>query len=72
MVIKEYEGRTEALFVQEGFCVLEIYPDRRPMVFQKALRSDKSRFESLRRHQGYKFQNAVRKVGGQLLKKMRF
>lgn len=44
---KKYAGRTEELFVEEGFRVVRVFERSRPMVFKKVDASDGSRFESL-------------------------
>lgn len=69
---KKYDGKTEFLFVKTGFRLLKSFPDRRPMVFQKTRKSDKSRFKSLVCQRQYVVRNTIRRVGRRLLRLIRF
>jgi SAM-dependent methyltransferase len=69
---RKYAGETERLFVTTGFRFLYSYADKRPMVFEKALASDRSRFSSLRRDRTGVIQGAIRQVGRRLLRLVPF
>ena len=44
---QKYAGKTDQLFVEEGFTLLDSYPGDRPLVFRKTEKTDSSRYNSL-------------------------
>ncbi|MEA3349965.1 MAG: methyltransferase domain-containing protein, partial [Chloroflexota bacterium] len=72
---QKFDGQTERLFVETGFRLLKTFPGRRPMVFQKVAKLDKSRFDTLappRQEQEYDIQKKIKKIGKRLLRMIRF
>ena len=67
----QYAGKTESLFVDAGFRLLHSSPDRRPMVFQKTLLSDRSRFDSLKA-ETYPVQRVINRIGRKIVSQIRF
>mgnify|MGYP001057925847 CR=1 FL=1 len=72
---QRFDGKTERLFVEEGFRLLKSFPERRPMVFQRTGKSDQSRFGSLKPEPDsldtepeYVIRQMVKRIGRKLLR----
>lgn len=46
---QKYHGKTNLLFVENGFYLVKAYSDNRPVIFRKIPKCDASRFESLKK-----------------------
>jgi SAM-dependent methyltransferase len=44
---QKYAGKTDRLFVEEGFILLDSYPGDRPLVFRKTEKTNSTRYDSL-------------------------
>lgn len=63
----KYAGNTDRLFVQAGFRLIECYPQQRPMIFEKTDKTDRSRFDSLKRPVRERLVGLARKMAKRLL-----
>jgi 2-polyprenyl-3-methyl-5-hydroxy-6-metoxy-1,4-benzoquinol methylase len=74
---KKYDGKTEFLFADVGFYLLKSFSDKRPMIFRKVEKSDKTRYASLKpsydvRTRKYVVQDKIRQMGKRALQLVKF
>ncbi len=66
---KQYDGKTDEMFVQAGFRLLKIFPDGRTLVFSKTKKTDPTRFDTLNTpEQEYPVRAPIKRIGKRIVR----